>query len=124
MSSDLINLIITEYEKYKTTKCDQAEKNIKEYFNLIQQDLDSIDVFIIYKQIYDSRAQPYLYSISFSSVLWGIEISGRPLVNLNKYELVNDVYIYRDEDFINIMTKEMYEKILNSLNNSKLLSYI
>jgi len=117
MSSDLINLIITEYEKYKTNNCEQSEKNIEEYFNLLQQDLNSIDVFIIYKHIYDIRVQPYLYSISFSTFNYGIEIHTRPLVNLNKYELVNDVYIYKYEDFINIMTKEMYEKILNSLNN-------
>ena len=118
MSSDLINLLIEEYEQYKITNCGQAEKNIKEFYKLIQQDLESSYVDIIYSYQYWGDSI-YLEGVYVDKLDGRIKIINYLTRCLNKYKLINGLYIYNEKNINTpmIMTKEMYEKILNSSNN-------
>ena len=116
MSSDLVNLIIEEYEKYKTNNCEQYEKNIKEFYKLIKQDLENSYIFIIYDYKYCEDVIK-LYCIDIDIDGYNIYVSTIYSVNLTEYILYsNNLYIHKSYLNTFIMTKEMYEKILNDSN--------
>jgi hypothetical protein len=123
MSSDLINLFIEEYEQYKITNCDQAEKNIKEFYKLIQQDLEIKCINIVYSYQYwsDSIYLECVYVDKLDGRIKNIIYLTR---YLNKYKLINDLYIYDEgmPESLNIMSKEMYKKIITSHDLSILIS--
>ena len=119
MSSELINLLIDQYKKYEITRCIQIAKNIKEFYKLIQQDLEisNVNIVIGYRYSYHLSAL-LIYSIYISEFDNLITISTEIGFKKNLYTLKsNNLYICDVKHAKIIMTKEMYEKILNSLNN-------
>jgi hypothetical protein len=112
MSSDLVNLLIEEYEKYKTNNCEQSEKNIKEFYKLIQQDLENYRIFIIYDYRYCEDVIK-LYCIDLDGLGYITIYS----INLTEYiPHSNNLYIYKSYFNTFIMKKELYRKILNDSN--------
>jgi hypothetical protein len=136
MSSDLVNLYIQQYEQYLNETDIASKDNFKklnsEIYSIILQDMmemskpniiylvygyQIVDKYILLNFVYpkQNKVDSMMIHITFF---------------ISKYKLneINNTYI--DDEYYRkvIMSKEMYEKILNSLKknkcNNKLLNYI
>jgi hypothetical protein len=112
MSSELINLFLDQFND----PIIQQKNVMKEFYNLILQDIGSNCVNIIYdfSNINKVLSFKYCYYNNITGLLENYSITS---YNLSNFELINDLYIFENMHVIFIMTKEMYEKILNSSNN-------
>ena len=124
MSSDLVNLYIQQYEQYSNETDDVSKDNFKklnyEVYSMILQDLEITsgkNIYLIsgYKIVNNYIQLSFIHSKD--NCIYNIGIIDITYF-ISKFKLNENNNIYIDKEYQRYMTKELYENIINSLNNN------